>query len=235
MPAYDGPTMTIPLEAVIFDRDGVLVDVNIQLAANLFPPELPLSLEELGRRWLAYGKRAGFPRSVAEERLFMRGLWDAIGDEFRLSPELRRQLYDVDYTRTLVAFPDARPALQLARQHGLKTAVLSNFAMASIDASLAAVDLAGLVDVAAAATVIGVAKPEPGAYQYVTTALGVAPAGCLFFDDKADHVAGARASGMQAFLVDRSRNRHCLEEYIVCDLSALPLLLRSGTEKSFLR
>jgi putative hydrolase of the HAD superfamily len=211
--------------AVIFDRDGVLVGVDPLKAARLFPAALPLSLEEVSERWHAWGQRQGFPRNQQEEKNFMRGLWDAISDELDLSPMLRRELYAVDYTRILVAFPDALAALRVARDQGLKTAVLSNFAMASLDASLAAVGLAEFVDVAAAATVIGAAKPAAAAYLHVAQQLGVVPASCLFFDDSPEHVAGAARLGMRAYLVDRRRDDHDLAAHIVRDLTPLPRLL----------
>jgi putative hydrolase of the HAD superfamily len=210
--------------AVIFDRDGVLVDVDMDAAARLFPPELPLTVAEVGQRWNAWGQRQGFPRSLNEEATFMRAFWDAIGEELALPPAVRSALYAVDYTSVLVPFPDARPALENARQKGLKTAVLSNFALASLDASLAAVGLMDLIDLAAAASVIGVSKPEPAAYLTVTGRLGVTPDTCLFFDDSPQHVAGARALGMHAYLVDR-RARDDLANHVVRDLTALPALL----------
>ncbi|MDA0638807.1 HAD family phosphatase [Nonomuraea sp. MCN248] len=47
---------------------------------------------------------------------------------------------------------------------------------------------------------IGVAKPDPRAYQICAERLGVAPQDALFFDDNEANVAGARAAGMPAEL-----------------------------------
>jgi HAD superfamily hydrolase (TIGR01509 family) len=44
----------------------------------------------------------------------------------------------------------------------------------------------------------GVRKPDPRAYLGAAEALGVAPADCLFVDDRATNVDGARAVGMPA-------------------------------------
>ncbi|MBO0766136.1 MAG: HAD-IA family hydrolase [Hyphomicrobiaceae bacterium] len=45
---------------------------------------------------------------------------------------------------------------------------------------------------------LGARKPDVAAFRAVATAMGVAPARILFFDDMAANVAGAKASGMQA-------------------------------------
>jgi glucose-1-phosphatase len=48
---------------------------------------------------------------------------------------------------------------------------------------------------------IGARKPEAAAYRAVVADMGVLPQRILFFDDKAENVAGARASGLQAVQV----------------------------------
>jgi putative hydrolase of the HAD superfamily len=45
---------------------------------------------------------------------------------------------------------------------------------------------------------IGVAKPDPRAYEICAERLGVSPRDVLFFDDTESYVAGARAAGMTA-------------------------------------
>ncbi len=46
----------------------------------------------------------------------------------------------------------------------------------------------------------GVRKPQPESYLGAARALGVAPEDCLFVDDRAKNVEGARAVGMKAIL-----------------------------------
>ncbi|HSM56341.1 MAG TPA: HAD-IA family hydrolase [Candidatus Sulfomarinibacteraceae bacterium] len=212
-------------EAVIFDRDGVLIDFDLQAAAAFFRPLVSAPLSRLIELWQAYGQRVGFPRDLEEERAFWRGVWRYVAGELGLDPQMEDRLQQFDYTEILYAYGDALPALQLCRRRGLHTAVLSNFALASIEASLQATGLADAVDFAAAATVIGAAKPEPAAYEFVTDCLGVSPAACLLFDNKREHVAGARSLGMTAYVVDRRREDHDLAQGIVSDLSALEQIL----------
>ena len=62
----------------------------------------------------------------------------------------------------------------------------------------------------------------------MTRALGVEPEQCLFFDDEVPCVDGARALGMSAYLVDRTRTEHELSRGIVCDLSAIATICDSA-------
>ncbi len=213
------------IKAVIFDRDGVLTRFAITEAVAFFQPLLPLSLEEIGEQWTQWGTNVGFPRDAIEEKRFFQTFWQMLSEKFRLSDGAKEQLLQVDYTKFLRAFPDARQALLDARQLKLRTAVLSNFSLASLETSLAAVNLADLIDSACAATVIGAAKPTRAAYEIVSRAIDVLPEECLFFDDEQACVEGARLAGMHAFLVDRRHSTHYLEENIVCDLLAIPKIL----------
>lgn len=214
-----------PIQAVVFDRDGVLTDFDLVAGERFFRPRVPLSLWEIFERWEAQGRATGFPHSTEAERHFFRRFWNSISDEFGLSDDVRRELHAFDYTTCLSVFADAPPALAAVRAHGLRIGVLSNFALASLEASLRTTGLAAWIDVACAATVIGVAKPAAQAYYTVADRLGVPPEACLFFDDEPPCVDGAAQAGMQAYWVDRTRTHHDLAQHVVADLSAVTELL----------
>lgn len=212
-------------QAVIFDRDGVLTDFNLEAAAAFFEPLLPLSVVELGQTWAKWGHKHGFPQNLSEEATFWQAFWTHLSDQYALPATTQAHLHAVDYTDFLTPFVDARPTLLAAKQAGLRIGVLSNFTLASLEPSLQVAGLADLVDVACAAPVIGAAKPEPAAYQIVCQQLGVKPQQCLFFDDEPVCVTGAQAVGMDAYLVDRTQTEHNLPQNIVANLSALSSIL----------
>jgi putative hydrolase of the HAD superfamily len=217
--------MMMNYTAVIFDRDGVLTDFDLASAAAYFETLLPLSVDELAIRWQQWGEKAGFPTNLVEEKAFWQSFWQELASDLGLPAAAQHQLQQVEYTRFLRPFPEAYQSLLAVRHSGRKTGVLSNFTLASLPDSLAAVGLADLIDKAYAAPVIGVAKPDLKAYLTMARALGVNPAQCLFFDDEEPCVQGAREVGMTAYLVDRQRLTHDLSAGIVCDLTAVPLLL----------
>jgi putative hydrolase of the HAD superfamily len=214
-----------PLQAVILDRDGVLTYFDLKAAAQFFGPRIPLPLTEIFARWEALGRQHGFPRSGAEEQAFFQRLWHGLADEFGLDAATRAELLEFDYTVYVKPFPEVRAALESIKGRGLRLGVLSNFSLASLDDSLAAAGLADLVDAACASTVIGYAKPEPAAYTLTAQALGVPPQACLFLDDEAICVDGARAVGMVAVQVDRRRAADDPTMSVLADLRGLPALL----------
>jgi putative hydrolase of the HAD superfamily len=215
-------------KAAIFDRGGVLAEFDIEASIALVTPLVPLSVHELFDLWQQWGQSVGFPSSVEEEINFLKDFWDHIGDKLNLPQEQRDELRQIDYTKLMRPFPEVRSVLLETRRLGIRTGVLSNFQLASLEASLEAVGLVDLIDVVCAATVIGVAKPEPESYLYIARALSVRPDECLFFDNKPHLVDGAHAVGMRAYLVDRSRTQHAISEGVVCDLTALPALAQVG-------
>jgi putative hydrolase of the HAD superfamily len=190
--------------AVIFDRDGVLAEWDLERTRVELGPLLPFGLEQFGahlRKWAANGRFV--ISDSASERAFWEAYWGHLCAEQGLSDEVRGQLLRFNPRRTLRAFADARPTLQEARRRGYRVGVLSNFTLFDLPGSLEELGLGELVDVALSASMIGTAKPAPEAYQTITRALGVSPEECLFIDDRPECVEGARRVGMRAWLLDR--------------------------------
>jgi HAD superfamily hydrolase (TIGR01509 family) len=217
--------MNSEIEAIIFDRDGVLTYFDTFAVEQRIAPLLPFSIYELVSRWQTWGNEYGFPGTLEEEDEFFQSFWGHIGAEFELSSSVQESLYSIDYTDFVIAYPDAKAALMTARSQGLAVGVLSNFSLASLNASLVAAGLSEFVDVACAATAIGAYKPSPESYHTVIDALGVEPSTCLFFDDEPLCVQGASAVGAHAYLVDRSQTAHNLAVDVVCDLTAIGSIL----------
>ena len=215
------------LKAIVFDRDGVLTEFDIEFATQFFAKLLPnsVSIYDLSKVWNEWGTMRGFPRNLAEEVNFFRDFWLYTSALYDLPIETEAALLEMDYKQFFLPFPDALPAVSFAKDQGLKIGILSNFPLASLAQSLTAIGIGHLVDVAYSATMIGYAKPDPRSYQTVLDALGVKAEETLFFDDEFDCVEGARHMGMQAYHVDRSLTEYDFSADIVCDLACLNLLL----------
>jgi len=209
------------IRAVLFDRDGVLTYFDVAAATAVLRPLLPISVYELAQHWQAWGTAVGFPTNLAQEEQFFGEFWDRLSVQFALSPGQREQLRGFTYAAYVVGYPDAAPALAALHARGLRIGVLSNFSLASIDATLAAAGLAPWVDVALSATMIGAAKPAPEAYWCALRALQVEPEECLFFDDELPCVEGARAIGLASYQVDRSRDNPAVAAGVIRDLTAV--------------
>jgi putative hydrolase of the HAD superfamily len=109
------------------------------------------------------------------------------------------------YRLQWAAFPDAQPALEVARGNGWRIGVLTNGSTAQQNAKLAAIGLADLVDVVSTSEGLGVSKPAAEAYHLTCKALGVEPADTLMIGDNFElDVLGARAAGLTAEHLDRT-------------------------------
>ncbi len=102
-----------------------------------------------------------------------------------------------------VAHEDARAALLAVRERGARTVVVSNWDV-SLPEVLERTGLAPLLDGAVSSAVAGAAKPDPAIF-----ALGLSLAGARardavhVGDSPSEDVAGARAAGIDAILIDR--------------------------------
>ena len=101
------------------------------------------------------------------------------------------------------AFPDALALLHRARSAGARVIVVSNWDV-SLDEVLGRTGLAGLLDGVVVSAVAGAAKPSPAIFNDALALAGAAAEDCLHVGDSlAEDVAGARAAGIEAVLLDR--------------------------------
>ena len=212
------------IKSAIFDRNNVLIEYDFEYAQNYFGPLLPISIFKLGDRWQTWGETVGFPTDTASGKQFWSGFWDQVSNEYNLSSAARDKLHAFRYVDVLRPFPDARPTLQALRAQGLQIRVLCNFPLATIESSLAAVNLLDLVDVAMSSTNIGVAKPNFEAYQHIAQAMSFEYPEAVFIDDTLVHIQAARELGMYAYLLDRQQPKHDLASGLICDLTIIPEL-----------
>ena len=148
-------------------------------------------------------------REMQAERISERDYWMArtrevgalVGEDWSAMETFVRRARGAEPERALR--PEAVAAVRAAKDAGMTLAVLSNeldlFYGADFRARL---PLLALFDTIVDATYSGVLKPDPAAYAAATTALGVAAADCVFVDDQARNVVGARRAGMQAVHFD---------------------------------
>ncbi len=214
----------MPIRAVLFDRDGVLVQVDWRGIHGALISKLPISPEEMDRKWQAWvthhgkGAKEGDPGTIG---VFLQSLADSIDD-----PVAREALETFQLAQFVRAFPDAQPTLIMARQAGLRVGVLSNNTiLLGSRALLSLVGLDEFVDVALTSQSIGASKPDPTTYRIAAERLGTSLDECLFFDDNATWCAAARVLGIHAYHVDRRRSQHDFDAGVVRDLLALSTIL----------
>ncbi|TXH69906.1 MAG: HAD family hydrolase [Lysobacteraceae bacterium] len=181
------------IDLVLFDLDDVLVDYDHDV------------------RCRTLGDRIGRDANTVQRALFGSGLEfeadlgriDANGVALALSDSMDVQVTLDDCVAARAASMRARPDLHpivetLARRCGL--AILTNNGLLVRDhfpslCPTLAPYFSGRVHCSA---MYGIGKPEPEIFLRCAEALGVAPGGILFIDDKAENALGAERAGMLA-------------------------------------
>lgn len=184
-----------PLEMVIFDCDGVLIDseaLSNRVAAEMLSEAgWLMTEEECTQRFI--GLSFGAVQRAAEAHL---GL--SLGDD-----RVRRL---VDRTVAVMAadvepVPGAREALDAVSGLGLPWRIASNSSHMEMDAKFGRTGWLDLVAgrVHSAADIVargGAAKPAPDIFLAAADAEGVAAAHCLVIEDSPAGATAARAAGM---------------------------------------
>ncbi|MEU6212112.1 HAD family hydrolase [Streptomyces sp. NPDC090085] len=183
--------MIKPVELVIFDCDGVLVDseriaarVQVALGAEL---GWPLTEDEVVDRFI--GRSSASVREQIAVRLGEEtaDLWDR---RFAL---LHREAVDAGLS-PVDGLPEALAAITLP------TCVASSGSHEKMRHTLGRT---GLYDRFAgrifSATEVARGKPAPDLFRYAARRMGVDPAACVVVEDSAPGVEAARAAGMRSF------------------------------------
>ncbi len=105
------------------------------------------------------------------------------------------------------AYPEVLAVLRALRARGVRVAVVSDWDC-TLAEHLSRLGLGECVDAVVVSAVVGVAKPDRRLFTAALTSLGVTPGAALACgDDPARDLAGARAAGIRAVLIDR-HGRH---------------------------
>ena len=180
--------MNRPLDAVLWDLDGTLVDTEPSWIAAEYR-----LVESFGGSWSDEQAKAqvGNPLLVTGEYLRQHG-----GVPLPAERIVELLLADVlaDVRREVHWRPGVRRLLAECREQGLATALVTMSYLELADAVTVRLP-AGSFDVLVTGDQVGRGKPDPEAYLLAAERLGVDPARCLAIEDSVTGVAAAEAAG----------------------------------------
>jgi len=190
-----------PIEALLFDLGGVMIDIDVQRALRHWEPLSSLARAQLQQRF-----------TVDEAlRRYECGEIDTATYVAHLRKELALDASDSDIVAgwNAILVSEIEPALQAvvtARTH-LPCYAFSNTSPAhQIAWSSAFPHVVEAFDRLFLSFEIGVRKPDVAAFRLVTDAIGKDANRVLFFDDTPANVLGARDAGLQAVQVNDHRD-----------------------------
>lgn len=186
--------MALP-HAIVFDLDGTLTDtepawdrVRRGLAAEDgvdWPPEATTAMMGMNtREWSTH----------LSERV---GLAGTPSDAARRTIEALRAMYA---DGSLEMIPGAADAVRRMAAEW-PVAVASSSPAVLIDAGLAALGVADLVNVRVSTENVAHGKPEPDGYLEACRQLGADPAGCVAIEDSGSGLRSALAAGMKVVAI----------------------------------
>ncbi|NQV44248.1 MAG: haloacid dehalogenase type II [Rhodospirillales bacterium] len=217
-------------DACVFDAYGTLLDVAS--AATKCSDTLGDKAAPLGQLWRTKQLEYSWLRSLMGEHA---DFWQLTGDALDFAMEtvgvddsaLRQRLMDLYFT--LDAFPEVPGVLQVLKDRGIKTAILSN---GSPDMLRGAIDHAGiapLLDAVYSVEDVGIFKPHPRVYQMAVDGLDLPPEKIRFLSSNAWDVAGASYFGFRVIWVNRygqaAERLPGGPEHVIRDLNGLVPLL----------
>ncbi|QNK00149.1 beta-phosphoglucomutase [Dyella telluris] len=186
---------TLPLQAVIFDLDGVIADTAVvhraaweQLAAEIdapFDEGIAARMKGVDRRGSLEILLERAPRSFLEHE--------------KRALEERKNAYYVERIGQFgpeQLLPGAREAVEAVRRAGLRVGLAS--ASRNAPLLLERMGIAPLFDVIVDAARIARSKPDPEIFLAAAAALGVPPEACLGVEDAAAGISSIHAAGMVA-------------------------------------
>jgi glucose-1-phosphatase len=185
--------MSEPVEALLFDGGGVIVDVNFARVTARWAEHAGCTSEEVRRRYShddAYKRHERGEIDINEYFAALRGSlgidisdaqfldgWNAIFGG--VIPGIEEQLAIAAAQRPIYLFSNTNPAHEAFWLRAYPD-TFKPFRKLYISSR------------------IGLRKPDKAAFDHVARDMGVAPGRILFFDDAPENVEGARRAGLQA-------------------------------------
>lgn len=212
-----GRSPAVPIQAVVFDLDGLIVD-----------SETPEYLA-----WQTLHAQHGWPFPIESWRRNI-GRNDSPFDplaRFRaldspMTPEAARALWRAHHARLepdfLTPLPGVVALLESVRAHRLRTAVASTSRRARVLELLGRLGLADKFDAVAGGDEVPRAKPAPDVYRLAARRLEVAERACVALEDSESGVRAAKAAGMWCIAVPSELTRGM--EFSAADLIVTSLL-----------
>ncbi|MGI4955019.1 MAG: haloacid dehalogenase type II [Janthinobacterium lividum] len=201
------PHPKAPLQAVVFDAYGTLLDVHGAMARHA--DQLPPDWERISAEWRQKQLEYTWVRTLTGPA-HHRDFWNLTRDSLHYvaarhkitSPAVLDTVLDA--YRRLPAYEDAAPTLAALRATGIRTAILSNGEPGMMADAVASARLTGLLDAVISVEDAGVFKPHPSAYALAEAALGLPAAAMGFVSSNAWDAQAAAAYGFRVFWCNRA-------------------------------
>jgi HAD superfamily hydrolase (TIGR01509 family) len=212
-------TGTLPVDAIIFDMDGVLVD-----SEPLHTRATTLLLAECGLDWDERESAEYIGLTDLESFAALTLRHGLAGDPVDLAARWAKRTIVLlqQHARPLPGVPAVPLAL---RERGYRLALASSSRPPVIEATLEAIGARRLFEVIVSGAEVPRGKPSPDVFLEAARRLNVSPARCLVIEDSRHGVTAARAAGMRCLAIPCTTTAHQDVTHATARLDALPDVL----------
>ncbi len=222
------------IKVCAFDAYGTLYDVHS--AVGTHRERLGNVADSVSMMWRTKQLEYTWLRSLMRE---FSDFWQVTGDALDYALDAH-DVVDGDLRGDLLqaylelkTYDEVVPVLSALKQADIKTAVLSNGAMAMLEAANRSAGISELLDANISVDEVRVFKPDPAVYELVTRKFSVQPEEVLFQSSNAWDAAGAAAFGFKVLWVNRFGQRPerlpARPDYEATNLNHLLELLKIAT------
>jgi 2-haloacid dehalogenase len=195
------------VQAVVFDAYGTLLDVHAAMAKHA--GSLGAGWLQISADWRQKQLEYSWVRSLAG-RSHHRDFWRLTQESLTWAAARHGVRDDAVLADILMAYrrldsyPEVKSVLRLARDRGMRTAILSNGEPGMLAEAVESAELDQLLDVILSVENVGVFKPDPRVYHLAEQRLALTTAQMAFVSSNAWDAFGAHAAGFQVFWINRT-------------------------------
>ena len=214
------------IQAVIFDRDGVIIDSEFEYLKQDFAfakkKNPSITLPDL---FGMVGSSREDAWSCMARAINNGQTWQELRDEFRAD----RDVYsEMDYRK--IFRPEIPAILEQIHNMGLKLALASSTQMAIIERVLDENNIRSYFSVVVSGAQFKRSKPDPEIYHYTAAQLEVPESQCLVIEDSTFGITAASRAGMKiAALIDpRFSFDQSLADFRMNSLTEIPEIIQTA-------
>lgn len=212
---------TGPVQGILFDMDGVVLDTERLYA----------------RFWMEAAHALGYPMTY-DQALGMRSLNAAAGQaklESYFGPGVSRKTMREKRVELMDAYVaafgvDAKPGIQTLLDHlrrqGIRTAIATSSPLARARQYLDGLGLTEKFDCICSGHDVAHGKPEPDIYLHAAHCLGLPPENCLAIEDSPAGILSAHRAGCMPVLVpDLDGSDKAMRKLLYAEADSLPNII----------
>lgn len=188
---------THPIQAAIFDMDGLLIDSEPLWEQAEHEIIASLGVDISRRHELP--ETLGLRIDVVVALWFNLAPWRGASCEEVTAKVIKRVIELVEQQRPLL--PGVVTALALCKSQGLKIGLASASPLPMLERVLEIFELRGYFDTLASAEHLPYSKPHPQVYLNAAEQLGIPPVHCVTLEDSVNGMVASKAARMRSIVV----------------------------------